>query len=347
MVAVPEAQQEVAIPEAPYAYSSLLSDEVFREPATTGELLPNGRKLYRAWARMRKEDIEQRENAAIAMGIELGNSGSETETETDGTHYYPSEPRRRTAPSYDEIHQMIDIVFTSDDFSPSEKKSLLKVKPEMWLRTTDLFPSKYMVDSDDDEKDKPRDSSLSLLSRAAKKPRKSVLFSSDRPQSCIDKEKITVPPNASGIVDVMGRRVHADRLIHGNASLYSMLRAWVHDDPEEIFYPTETNVPASAPRKTLMDYQNMQSRKKPLREQESANKRLSDFDIPPPSMDLLGWLTTNPALRKHALYTPNYPTMEEMREVKKKRIDKQASRRLRKQKLAAARKSLRRKGINV
>mmetsp|Transcript_1699 Transcript_1699/g.3972 ORF Transcript_1699/g.3972 Transcript_1699/m.3972 type:complete len:322 (-) Transcript_1699:463-1428(-) len=321
MTADPEAAAETAA-EISVSSSPLLSDEAFREPATIGEFLPNGKKRYRTWIERRNQEVKPspvskpspNSNISDTVDICSGDGGSET----DGFH----NPLAETNDRIDEERAMMI---------------------EKLLRTTDVFPSKYLVDSDDDEEGGK--STKQKDGKFKKKSRKSALFQSMRVNSNDDEHQIlasTVPPNASGIVSVLGRRIHVDRLVEGNANLYSMLRAWIQDDPQKTSCPPAT-ARASAPRKTLADYKSSSSKHSSSHLNESKETILEN-PPPPRSVDLLGWLSTDPELRP---YNPCYPTMEEMRDLHQKRRSKRAARILRKQRLASAKESLRRKGVIV
>ena len=315
MTVDPEAAAGTAA-EISVSSSPLLSDEAFLEPETIGEFLPNGKKRYQTWIERRNQEIKPAPVSNIPDSVEL--CSSDSDSETYGFHYPLAEKNDRK----------------------DEKRARMINK---LLRTSELFPSKYLVDSDDGEEGGK--STKQQDGKFKKKSRKNALFQSMRVNSNDDEDQILasiVPPNASGIVCVMGRRIHVDALVQGNANLYSMLRAWVQDDPEKTSCPPAT-ARASAPRKTLADYKSSSSKK--------SSSHLNEYEEivlvnppPPRSVDLLGWLSTDPELRP---YAPCYPTMEEVRELHQKRRDKRASRILRKQRLASAKERLRRKGIQV
>lgn len=135
------------------------------------------------------------------------------------------------------------------------------------LLTTETFPSKYLVDSDDEddteaksvlvvapvrgiinsnEEEKKIDNSGGLCApqqaslRTTKRPRKTKnLFgtqvATSHQQRWWKKEDEilrAIPSGASGIVGFLGRRVNLDRLVQRDAGPYSMLREWVRDNPD-------------------------------------------------------------------------------------------------------------------
>eukprot|EP00531_Pseudo-nitzschia_arenysensis_P019443 CAMPEP_0116151706 /NCGR_PEP_ID=MMETSP0329-20121206/20245_1 /TAXON_ID=697910 /ORGANISM="Pseudo-nitzschia arenysensis, Strain B593" /LENGTH=328 /DNA_ID=CAMNT_0003648347 /DNA_START=34 /DNA_END=1021 /DNA_ORIENTATION=- len=295
--------------------SFLLSDEPFREPTSIGEFLPNGRERYLAWAERTQQEIKYLPTVTKNINPETVDlCDSENDTESFENPFKP-----KTAGK-------------NNDAVDTERELMIN----RLLRTTELFPSKYIVESDEVTHS---DVKPQIEPEKKKNSRKSVLFPTIQSKTKEDKDQtlsLLVPSNASGIVSVMGRRIHADKLVQGNASIYSMLRAWIRDDPE--------NTPCSPPtdranvrRKTLSDYAFQ-----PNKDKKSTDKPTTEKSSR--SVDLLGWLSMDPGIRP---YTPCYPTMEEMRDLHKKRERKRDARRLRKRRLAAAKESLRRKGINV
>ncbi len=296
---------EISVPFS----SFLLSDEPFREPVSTGEYLPKGRERYLAWVGRIQPEIESLSTVINNDPETVDLCDSESETES---FYNPLKPK----------------IDGKNDTVDEEREMMIN----SLLRTTELFPSKYIVDLDDASGVKSQ-----IRERKKKNSRKSVLFPTIQSKTKEDKDQ-QLSSNASGFVGVMGRKIHADKLVQENASMYSMLRAWIQDDPE--------NAPCSPPtdrstvhRKTLADY-TFQKDKCKL----STDTPTTRTTPPKRSIDLLGWLSMDPRIRPH---TPCYPSMEEMRELHKQRQKKRDARRLRKRRLAVAKESLRRKGINV
>ena len=280
----------------------LISDEVFVEPATTGEFLPNGRKRYREWEKGRREEIHREIlRAEISQRI----------SEREGRSF--------------------------DDFSPSFKNELKRIEQEKQhvvnhlLKTTEVFPSKYsaidLVDDGDDAED-TKPTGVPRKSMGSKR-RKSGLFPNDRSPT-IDRVQIMVPPNATGIVSVMGRRIHVDRLINRNASLYSMLRSWIQDDPDETMSPIP--VQETVRRKTLEDYR----KQRPVKNDAIDPTEMSEEDRSKRSKRLGA---------SKASFDAKTKTRTKI--FKQYQFDKKTLIALRKKRIAAARANLRRRGINI
>jgi len=329
---------------------ALTTDEPFHEPTTIGEHLPNGRQRYFEWARTRKEEIKKYHG--IHVSENHGSNNSDDSSDKDCA---------------DRMESLIDN-----------------------LRTPETFPSKWLVDSDDDEEE--RSSSTTDFANHSKdassrrgRNRKSALFqksslnhsnSSGQPPWWKHEEEIvkSIPSKASGIVGVMGRRIHMDRLIDDDASLYSMLRAWVRDDPGDKPFrrvpgAAATDTAATVQRKTLLEYSSTQvhsngsgskssnttnhDKHSPQRREAGPESEASPTtstltstlpSTQPPFVDILGWLDIEPELRASI---PCYPDQEEMIQLRDQRRAKKEARAARKRRLASARETLRRKGIRI
>lgn len=296
----------------------LVSDEIFVEPATTGEFLPNGRERYREWSKRRREEIHRQ-----LTGI----GGA----------------------SIDDHNSVTSILLSSDDFSPSFKKELKRIDLEAkgiineLLKTTEVFPSEYLVGSDDEEST-IQDTKRTLHATApTRKPRKTRLFPSDQTRS-IHQDQITVPTNASGIVDVVERRIHIDRLINRNASLYSMLRAWILGDPEEeSISPIATTASQGVRRKTLEDYIKQERFKEKLMEPKEKLMERKAFSETSRRLGVLNSKRLKPSKRLHKFYS----AQKEIRKRYKPHSTERPWNHLHKKRKAAAKQSLRHKGIKI
>ncbi len=296
----------------------LISDETFVEPATTGEFLPNGRKRYQEWSKRRREEIHQQLTGFGGVSIDGHNP-------------------------------VTSILMSSDDFSPSFKNELIQIDLQAkgimneLLKTTEVFPSKYLVGSDDKEstiQDAKRTLHATALTR---KPRKSRLFPSNQPRS-IHPDQIMVPTNASGIVNVVERRIHIDRLINRNASLYSMLRAWILGDPDvESISPIATIASQGVRRKTLEDYIKQEQVKEKLIEPKEKLIEQKDFSKSFRRLGSLKAKRLKPSKRLHKFYS----AQKEIRKRYKPDSTKRPWNHLHKKRAAAAKQSLRRKGIKI
>ena len=292
----------------------LISDEVFVEPATTGEFLPNGRKRYREWEKGRREEIHREI---------LGAESSQRVAEKEDISFGKNNP-------------LGNILGSSDVFSTRFKNELKRIEQEKQravndlLKTTEVFPPKYSVidlldDEEEEEDTKPTDITRNSM---GSQRRKSGLFQNNRAPT-IDRDQLMVPPNASGIVSVMGRRIHVDRLINRNASLYSMLRSWIKDDPDETMSPIAT---PSVRRKTLEDYR----KQRPIKEKAIDPTENSEEDHSKDSKGL-----------KISKASSNAKTKNKTKLFKQYQFDKKTRIAMRKKRIAAARANLRRRGINL
>ncbi len=230
----------------------------------------------------------------------------------------------------------MNILLSTDDFFKKELERIDEEKQivvNQLLRTTEIFPLKYSVIDlvDDDEEDtKPTEFTRNS---AGSKSRKSGLFPNNQAPT-IDRDQIMIPPNASGVVSVMGRRINVDRLVNGNASLYSMLRSWIHDDPDEAMSPISVK---SVRRKTLEDYR----KQRPVKEKST---NLSKISKAMPARDL----SEHSKRLKASKDSFDAATKNTMKLFKQYSLKTKRTRiAVRKKRIAAARANLRRKGINV
>ena len=375
----------------------LTTDEVFLEPSTIGELLPKGRQRYLEWAQLRNKEIEKNQRHANSTNnIENYDSDDDKEDGDENDNEVNSQTQNSG------MHEIIDVdTVDSNDDATTEfvKRSRNRTRTNKMrrvlvynLRTVEMFPSKYLVDSDDNDNDEienenegtPSTVSATVVPEAngghnnsktkttgrvkTKNRKRSGLFQ----RLPLDAQIVRSipPPNASGIVGVMGRSVDLHQFIdttnnanvnddedhdhdHGDAGLYSMLRAWVRDDPENTVRSaatTDTTAAAAAAgnvrRKTLLEY----SKKDEPASTKAIAKTAQQQQQPPkllnlePPPDMLGWLATDPLFRSS---TPGYPTQKEIRENLQKSRSKKEAKARRKRRLNSARESLRRRGIHV
>lgn len=307
-----------------------------------GDALPKGKQRYLEWVQTRREELEQyRLNHGIHFLADDCDSDIEPlRTFPAGNRSIPS-----TAPS-DDNNKYADLVES--------------------LRTPETFAKKYFMDSEDEsDEDNTQDVSKQpqhavQQGRASfKKKRKSGLFPKlpcgGKPQPADDDDALLrslVPPGASGIVGVMGRRIHADRLIQNDtAGLYSMLRAWVKDAPDHESSPSTAAPRVPSKRKTLSEYAALEiapdNKNNDSAVSESVVTTTTTRNTSPPStpktvVDVLGWMDTPAHLRST---TPCYPTQEEMRKLLDQRRARHASRAARKKRLDAVKERLKRKGV--
>jgi hypothetical protein len=330
----------------------LTTDEAFLEPSTIGELLPNGRQRYLAWAQTRNKEIgkNQKHNSLSENYDSDCDDEDDNEIDHSGVNF-------QTHGLYQiETNTVTQFMKVNKDRMPANRIRKLLIYN---LRTLEIFPSKYLVDSDDDDKTEKEETPSTLSATVnnskigrIKKKRKSALFQTTPSLDKNNNDQIfrSIPPKASGIVGVMGRSVDLDQFIDNNnddddAGLYSMLRAWVNDDPEKAVRSAAAAADSVVRRKTLLEYSNQDGVSPPTTSTKAIAKHPQQPKLEQPkTVDVLGWMGTDPLFRSSI---PCYPTQKEMRELLHRRLSRREDKAKRKRRLDSARKSLRRKGINV
>jgi hypothetical protein len=260
------------------------------------------------------------------------------------------------------------ITISDDDDIDSTGKLRASTSDDMsiglaFLMAQESFPIKLLTEEEDLSAD---DSALvnsnsntnipySKSSRRSK--RKSVVFqSTNNNNQWWKKEKAIqdlIPSNDSGIVGVMGRKIDMEHMREKNSSVYSMLRAWVENDPSNTDRRNKPPPPpvgsSSCNRKTISEYATMKPKPisisgGPARIEwsRSNNNNRAKASSPSPSLpapfDLIKWLDTDPNLR---MTIPYYPDEKQTRELAEKHKAKQAAKAAR----SLAKKRLKSKGI--
>jgi hypothetical protein len=233
-----------------------------------------------------------------------------------------------------------------------------------FLMTQESFPIKLLTEEEDLSAD---DSALvnsnsntnipySKSSRRSK--RKSVVFqSTNNNNQWWKKEKAIqdlIPSNDSGIVGVMGRKIDMEQMCENNSSVYSMLRAWVENDPSNIDRrnkppppPVDSSSSSSSSRKTISEYATMKPKPVSVRggpariewsRSNNNNRATASSPSLPAPFDLIKWLDTDPNLR---MTIPYYPDEKQTRELAEQHKAKQAAKAAR----SLAKKRLKSKGI--
>ena len=231
----------------------LTTDETFDE-SSIGQYLPEGRRYLEDWREWKKQRLSSSESES-----ELSCKRSTSTTTSTSTSTLKNN----------------GVIAASNT---SEEDVLL------FLRTEESFPIQLLTEENESSSSTNED--ISSLFRSSRGKRKGIVFlssassQSKTPSSCCEKTiRDSIPPNASGVVGVMGRKINMERLLalcgndndnnnnNNNPSVYSMLRSWVKNDPFKSTETTITNNALSASdghriheRKALMDYAAMKKK---------------------------------------------------------------------------------------
>ena len=243
-----------------------------------------------------------------------------------------------------------------------------------FLMTQETFPTKWLTEEEDLSADDSAlvnnytnsNTHISHSKSSRRNKRKSVVFQSNNYNNNNNNKRWwkeekaiqdLIPSNDSGIVGVMGRKIDMEHICENNSSVYSMLRAWVENDPSNTDRRNKPPPPpvdgsssssSSSSRKTISEYATMKPKPVsvsggPARIEWSRSKnnnrakKASSPSLPAP-FDLIQWLDTDPNLR---MTIPYYPDEKQTRELAEKYRTKQAAKAAR----SLAKKRLKLKGI--
>ncbi|OEU12622.1 hypothetical protein FRACYDRAFT_243876 [Fragilariopsis cylindrus CCMP1102] len=273
----------------------------------------------------------------------------------------------------------VETITISDDDDDDDNDTAGKPTPSTsddmsnglaFLMTQETFPIKWLTEEEDLSADDSAlvnnytnsNTNISHDKPSRRNKRKSVVFQSN--SSSNNKRwwkegkaiQDLIPSNDSGIVGVMGRKIDMEHICENNSSVYSMLRAWVENDPSNT---DRCNTPppppvdgsssssSSSSRKTISEYASMKpipvsvsggpARIEWSRSNNKSRAKASSPSLPAP-FDLIQWLDTDPNLR---MTIPYYPDEKQTRELAEKYRTKQAAKAAR----SLAKKRLKLKGI--
>jgi hypothetical protein len=311
------------------AQSALLTtDETFDESAI-GSHISEGMKYLIEWRK--KQKIAEVETITIS-------------DDDDDDNYAVDATGKSTASTSDDVSTGLAFLLTHESF-PAK---LLKEEEDM---------------SADDSASVNNNNKISYNESSRRNKRKSVVFQSNNSNNTNKqwwKKEETIqdliPSNDSGIVGVMGRKIDMEQMSENNSSVYSMLRAWVENDPSNTDRRNKPPPPpvdsssSSSSRKTISEYATMKPVTKSssgsatriewsrTNNKNSGRVKTSSLSSSVPPFDLIKWLDTDPNLR---MTIPYYPDEKQTRELAEQHKAKQAAKAAR----ALAKKRLKSKGI--